>query len=353
MVEAGVEALADGHTHYCPAPGSPALREACAEHLSRHRGLADRARPGAWSRRARSRSCSSVSSRRAIPGDEVIYPNPGFPIYESVIRWAGATPVPLPLTEESGFAFTADDLAERLDAADEARDPELACATHGRDRRARAERRDRRAACRATMLDPLRRGLLARCSTTPTHDTIAAHEGLLERTILLDGFSKTFAMTGWRLGYAALPAAARRADHEAADQLGLLHGASSPARRRRGADRAAGRDRRDARGVPPAPRRRRRGLNALPAGLLRQLRAAPSTPSRTSAHRASLDELRRPPARRGRGRRPRRHRVRRIRRGVPAALVRELAREHRGGDSPRWSELLGPVEGCNPSPSAR
>ena len=63
------------------------------------------------------------------------------------------------------------------------------------------------------------------------HDTIASHEGLLDRTLLVDGFSKTFAMTGWRLGYAALPAAARRADHAADDQLRLLHRAglsSSP-----------------------------------------------------------------------------------------------------------------------------
>src|SRR5881394_1797343 len=113
IVEAAAKALRDGHTHYCPAPGLPVLREACAEHLSRHRGLAiDPGRvlvaPG-----AKPFLFFGVLAT-CQPGDEVIYPNPGFPIYESVIRFAGATPVPLPLVEERGFAFTADDLAERL-----------------------------------------------------------------------------------------------------------------------------------------------------------------------------------------------------------------------------------------------
>ncbi|MDX6539125.1 MAG: hypothetical protein QOI71_735, partial [Gaiellales bacterium] len=90
IIEAGRKAWADGETHYCPAPGLPVLREACAAHLSRHRGLeidpgnivvAPGAKPflffGVLA------TCN--------PGDEVIYPNPGFPIYESVIKWAGAT----------------------------------------------------------------------------------------------------------------------------------------------------------------------------------------------------------------------------------------------------------------------
>jgi aspartate/methionine/tyrosine aminotransferase len=113
IVEAGARALVEGHTHYCPAPGIPVLREACAEHLARHRGLpieADRVlvAPG-----AKPFLLFSVLAT-CDPGDEVIYPNPGFPIYESVIRFAGAVPVPLPLVEEAGFAFSADDLADRL-----------------------------------------------------------------------------------------------------------------------------------------------------------------------------------------------------------------------------------------------
>src|SRR6478672_12383517 len=113
VVEAAARALRDGHTHYCQSPGLPELREACAEHLSRHRGLAiDPVRvlvaPG-----AKPFLFFGVLAT-CDPGDEVIYPNPGFPIYESVIRFAGATPVPLPLVEERGFAFTAEDLAERL-----------------------------------------------------------------------------------------------------------------------------------------------------------------------------------------------------------------------------------------------
>src|SRR5579859_5891500 len=113
IVEAGMRALRDGHTHYCPAAGLPQLREACAAHLSAHRGLdvdpgrvvvAPGAKPFLY--------FGVLATCQA--GDEVIYPNPGFPIYESVIRYAGATPVPLPLVEERGFAFTAADLAERL-----------------------------------------------------------------------------------------------------------------------------------------------------------------------------------------------------------------------------------------------
>ena len=114
------------------------------------------------------------------------------------------------------------------------------------------------------------------------HDTIASHEGLLDRTILLDGFSKTFAMTGWRLGYAALPRAARRADRPADDQLRLVHGAGDPARRGRRAHGPARRGQRDAGRVPPAPRRVVAGLNELPGRVLRDAARAPSTRSRTS-----------------------------------------------------------------------
>ncbi len=204
IVEAGVRALRDGHTHYCPAPGLPQLREACAAHLSAHRGLGiDPGRvvvaPG-----AKPFLYFGVLAT-CNPGDEVIYPNPGFPIYESVINFAGATPVPLPLVEERGFAFTAADLAERLTPRTKlvilnspanptggivppALTAEVAAVLAGHD-------------C-YILSDEVYSEMLY----GGRHDTVAAHHGLLDRTLLVDGFSKTFAMTGWRLGYAALPA---------------------------------------------------------------------------------------------------------------------------------------------------
>jgi len=205
IIEAGMRALHDGHTHYCPAPGLPELREACAAHLSAHRGL--EIDPG--------RVVVAPGAKPFLffgvlatcePGDEVIYPNPGFPIYESVIRFAGATPVPLPLVEERGFAFTADDLAERLTPrtrlvilnspanptggiVDSALTAEIAAVLAGHD-------------C-WILTDEVYSEMLY----GERHDTVAAHNDLLDRTLLVDGFSKTFAMTGWRLGYAALPSA--------------------------------------------------------------------------------------------------------------------------------------------------
>ena len=204
IVEAGMRALRDGHTHYCPAPGLPQLREACAAHLSAHRGLeidpgrvvvAPGAKPFLY--------FGVLATCQA--GDEVIYPNPGFPIYESVIRYAGATPVPLPLVEERGFAFTAADLAERLTPRtrmvilNSPANPtggivppelvaEIAGVLAGHD-------------C-WILSDEVYSEMLY----GGTHATVAAHHDLLDRTLLVDGFSKTFAMTGWRLGYAALPA---------------------------------------------------------------------------------------------------------------------------------------------------
>jgi len=203
VVEAAAQALRDGYTHYCPAPGIPELREAAAAYLSRTRGI-DVA-PG--------RVLVTPGAKPFLffgvlatcdPGDEVIYPNPGFPIYESVIRWAGATPVPLPLTEERGFAFTAEDVADRL--TDRTRLIILnspANPTGG--------------VVPGSVIDELAEVLAghpcwilsdevySEMVYEGEHASIAARPAMLDRTILLDGFSKTFAMTGWRLGYAAVP----------------------------------------------------------------------------------------------------------------------------------------------------
>ena len=203
IIEAGAQALLDGNTHYCPAPGLPVLREACAAHLTRHRGLAiDPARvlvaPG-----AKPFLFFGVLAT-CDPGDEVVYPDPGFPIYESVIRWAGATPVPLPLSEETGFAFTAADLEERLTPR-----TKLVILNSPANPTGGIVDRELNAEIARLLADHscwiLSDEVYSELLYDAEHDSIAAHEGLLDRTILLDGFSKTFAMTGWRLGYAALP----------------------------------------------------------------------------------------------------------------------------------------------------
>ena len=140
------------------------------------------------------------------PGDEVVYPDPGFPIYESVIRFAGATPVPLPLTEERGFAFAASDLADRLSP----RTRLVILNSPGNPTGGVIER-----ALNAELVEVLRPHdcyvladeVYSEILYGDAHDSLTAHEGLEERVILLESASKTFSMTGWRLGYAALPAA--------------------------------------------------------------------------------------------------------------------------------------------------
>ena len=203
IVEAGVRALRDGHTHYCPSAGLPILREAAAEYLQRTRRIPVEAGHVLVSPGAKWFLFFGVLAT-CDPGDEVIYPDPGYPIYESAISFAGATGVPLPIVEERGFAFTADDLAERLTertklvilntpanptggAVDHALTADIA--------RVLADHE-----C-FILSDEVYSELLY----DGRHDSIASHRGMLRRTILLEGFSKTFAMCGWRLGYAAVP----------------------------------------------------------------------------------------------------------------------------------------------------
>jgi aspartate aminotransferase len=204
IVEAAAKALRDGQTHYCPAPGIPALREACANHLSTHRGLEISPDSIVVTPGAKPFLFFGILAT-VNPGDEVIYPNPGFPIYESAIRWAGGVPVPLPLTEETDFAFTADDLRERLTPK-----TKMVILNSPGNPTGGYNSRELNVEIAKVLADHDCWILTDEVYSEmlwggAEHDTIAAHEGLLDRTILLDGFSKTFAMTGWRLGYAVLP----------------------------------------------------------------------------------------------------------------------------------------------------
>lgn len=206
VVEAAARALRDGQTHYCPAAGLPELREAAAHDLSARRGglpvdpanvlIANGAKPFLF----------FTVLATCNPGDEVIYPDPGFPIYESAIRWAGATPVPIALHEDRDFAFDLDELASLLTP----RTKLVILNSPQNPTGGVLSAEDCAAAARliaGTNAWVLSDEVYARMLYGGDFATVATEPGMLERTILLDGFSKTYAMTGWRCGFAAVPPA--------------------------------------------------------------------------------------------------------------------------------------------------
>jgi aspartate aminotransferase len=203
VAEAGIAAIRAGETHYCQTAGLPVLREAAATYLSASRGVhVDRERV-LVANGAKPFLFFTILATCG-PGDEVVYPDPGFPIYESAIRFAGATPVPLPLREERGFSFDPAELEQLLGERtslvilNSPQNP-----TGGVIPLADLERAA--AAIEQTAAWVLTDEVYSRITYGLDSPSIAAWPGMLERTILLDGFSKTFAMTGWRLGYAAVP----------------------------------------------------------------------------------------------------------------------------------------------------
>lgn len=205
VVEAAERALRDGWTRYVAPPGLPALREAVAAFFERTRGVDGSpanvvVTPGAKP------LIFHVILALCGPGDEVVHPDPGFPTYASVTGFAGATPVPLPLRASNGFHVDPDELGAlvsdrtRLVILNSPHNPTGGALDAG-DLEAIAEVLAGRDAY--VLSDEIYWAM--RYGTA--HVSPAAVEGLKDRTILVDGCSKTFAMPGWRLGFALLPPA--------------------------------------------------------------------------------------------------------------------------------------------------
>jgi aspartate/methionine/tyrosine aminotransferase len=206
VAEAGIAAIRAGETHYCQTAGLPVLREAAAASLSWSRDVAIDPSRVLVANGAKPFLFFTILATCG-PGDEVVYPDPGFPIYESAVRFAGATPVPLPLREERGFSFDPLELEAlvgdrtRLVILNAPQNP-----TGGLIPAADLE--SAAAAIEPTPAWVLSDEVYSRITYGGDEtSSIASLPGMLERTVLLDGFSKTFSMTGWRLGYAALPEA--------------------------------------------------------------------------------------------------------------------------------------------------
>jgi aspartate aminotransferase len=203
ICEAGAEAIRSGHTHYCPSAGLVELREAAAAYLGRTRGLAIAPEHVLVANGAKPFLFFGILAT-CNPGDEVIYPDPGFPIYESAITWSGATPVALPLHEERDFVFDPGELEARLSS----RTKLVILNSPQNPTGGVASRQDLADAARLiaeTDAWVLSDEVYSEMLYEGEFASIASEPGMLERTILLDGFSKTFAMTGWRCGYAAVP----------------------------------------------------------------------------------------------------------------------------------------------------
>jgi len=196
-------ALDEGYTHYSPSAGLPVLRQAIAEEITRTRGVevgADNVvvTPGG-------KPIIFFSLLACVdPGDEVIYSNPGFPIYESVINWMGARAVPLPIREENDFSVDVDELAAlitprtRFMILNSPGNPTGGLITH--DQMARIAE-----LVAEHNLIVLADEIYSHIIYDGEHVSLLSFPGMQEHVVLLDGFSKTYAMTGWRAGYGVMP----------------------------------------------------------------------------------------------------------------------------------------------------
>ncbi|HWR07168.1 pyridoxal phosphate-dependent aminotransferase [Sporomusa sp.] len=201
--QAGIQAIRGNFTHYSPSAGILPLREAIAGYISATRNI--RAYPDEVVVTPGGKPIIYYVLHALIdPGDEVIYPNPGFPIYESVIRFTGGVPVPAPILEEKDFSLDTAGLEKlitprtKLIILNSPHNPTGGMLT-AKDLTTIAE-----LACRHNLW-VLSDEIYSRITYDDTFASISSLPGMQQRTIILDGFSKTYAMTGWRLGYGVMP----------------------------------------------------------------------------------------------------------------------------------------------------
>jgi len=201
--EAAVKALYAGYTHYVPAAGIPELREAIAEYISKTRKIPVDPEEVVVTPGAKPIMFFAILAC-VDRGEEVLYPNPGFPIYESMINFVGAKPVPIPLLEENDFRLDHEYVKEKITKKtkmiilNSPENPTGGVLTK-EDLKVIAD-------CIANRDDVivLSDEIYSRIIYEGTHESIASLPGMKEKTIILDGFSKTYAMTGWRLGYGVM-----------------------------------------------------------------------------------------------------------------------------------------------------
>ena len=204
IIDAAIKALNSGYTHYGPSAGIPEVRKVFAEFLTKDRGVEVKPENIVITPGAKPILFFSILAL-VNKGDEVIYPNPGFPIYESVINFVGAKPVPIPLREEKAFSFDLEEMKQlvndrtKLIIVNTPHNPTGGVLT-AKDMQGIAELAKKHDAW------ILSDEVYSKMVYDGKHVSIYDYPEVMDRTILLEGHSKTYAMTGWRLGYAAMPA---------------------------------------------------------------------------------------------------------------------------------------------------
>jgi aspartate/methionine/tyrosine aminotransferase len=201
--DAAVKALTLGYTHYTPSAGMPELRQAVADYISKTRKLEVKPEEVVVTPGAKPIMFFSILAL-VNPGDEVLYPNPGFPIYESLINFVGAKPVPIPLKEENDFSLDPEYVKKmitkktKMIILNSPENPTGGVVTR--------EQLKVIADCIANRNDVfvLSDEIYSRIIYEGKHESVTQFSGMKDKTILLDGFSKTYAMTGWRLGYGVM-----------------------------------------------------------------------------------------------------------------------------------------------------